>query len=494
MKASKNSLRDKKLLNNVSNDYSDITNIPQRNLTKLNSIRKTETFNHYNNYTNSYIKNSTQNLNQRLGMFSNSVEKYRINNYPNTFTISDLNSPINLYSSHQDINSINLLKNHTLDSRRRINSTLINNSYDNNTNHRRTNNNNYYIISNKTKFFNPKLIRRGIVLNTTKDNDYHNYNTNLIDDNTFGNNKILYTKSKPNFKYLSNYNLNRNININPRTENKYQFNKTQINLGYYETNHKINRHNKDFDDSDINEGFQYYNSNHIDNIKSFNDITYRQRNEKLHGKNKIFGHLNNRTIIQDSYNKSLINDYTRSGINKYKTTNLINTKFNQILTSHLSNRKPNRQFISNSNSNTVEDLLIKLTKAKNDYKKNKNNDISNFNNNYIKLDNQNISKQRQRTKPISFISSQGLNSENSEKYLINNKNENINYYRVNNNLSDKLITDTLNNNLVRTRKSIVNKNRIAFNFDNNYNNIFNNTNFYNNNRNMKINLYDPNHL
>lgn len=96
----------------------------KRNLTKLNSIRKTETFNHFNNYTNSYIKNSTQNLNQRLGMFSNSVEKYRISNYPNTLTISDLNSPINLYSSHQDINNLNILKNNTLDSRRRIKSSL----------------------------------------------------------------------------------------------------------------------------------------------------------------------------------------------------------------------------------------------------------------------------------------------------------------------------------------------------------------------------------
>ena len=488
MKTSKNSLRDKKLLNYVSNDFSDIFNIPQRNLTKLNSIRKTETFNHFNNYTNSYIKNSTQNLNQRLGMFSNSVEKYRISNYPNTLTISDLNSPINLYSSHQDINNLNILKNNTLDSRRRIKSSLKNNSYDNNTNPRRTINNNYYYVINKTKFFNPKLVRKGIVLNTTNDNDYHNYNSNLIDDNNFEINRGLYiTKSKPNFKYLSNYNLNRNIN--PRTESKYQFNKTQINLGYYDTNHKINRHNKDFDDNDINEDFQYWNSNNINNIKSFNDITYRQRNEKNNVKNKIIGHLNNRTIIQDNYNKSLINDYARSGINKYKTTNLINTKFSQIINTHLSNRKPNRQLLGNTNNSAVEDLLIKLTKAKNEYKKNKNYEISNLNNNYIKLDNQDITKQRQRRKPISFISSQDLNSGISEKYLINNTNENINHYRINN-ISDNLMTDTLNNNLNRDRKSIVNKNRETFNFDQNYNYIFNNNNnFYNNNRNLKVNLY-----
>ena len=493
MKTSKNSLRDKKLLNYVSNDFNDITNIPQRNLTKLNSIRKTETFNHFNNYTNSYIKNSTQNLNQRLGMFSNSVEKYRINNYPNTLTISDLNSPINLYSSHQDINNINILKNNTLNSRRRINSTLNNNSYDNNTNPRRANNNNYYYVNNKTKFFNPKLVRKGIVLSATNDNDYHNYNSNLIDDNNFENGRGLYiAKSKPNFKYLSNYNLNRNINMNP---NKYQFNKTQINLGYYDTNHKINRHNKDFDDNDINEDFQYWNSNNIDNIKSFNDIAYRKRNEKNNGKNKIFGHINNKTIIQDNYNnKNIINDYTRSGINKYKTTNLINTKFSQIMNTHLSNRKPNRQLLSNTNNNAVEDLLIKLTKAKNEYKKNKNYEISNLNNNYIKLDNQDISKQRQRRKPISFISSQELNSGISEKYLINNTNENINYYWINN-ISDNLMTDTLNNNLDKDRKSVVNKNRGAFNIDKNYNYIFNNNNnFYSNNRNLKVNLYDQKYL
>jgi hypothetical protein len=276
--------------------------------------------------------------------------------------------------------------------------------------------------------------------------------------------------------------------MNPRTENKYRFNKTQINLGYYDANQKINRHNKDFDDNDINEDYQYWNSNHIDNIKSFNDITYRKRNEKNNVKNNIFGHLNNRTIIQDSYNKNLINDYTRSGINKYKTTNLINNKFNQIMNTHLSNRKQNRQLISNTNNNTVEDLLIKLTKAKNEYQKNKNYDINNLNNNYIKLDNQNISKQRQRRKPISYISSQDLNSGISEKYLINNTNGKINYYRLNN-MSDNLMTDTLNNNLDRNRKSVVNKNRGTFNIDKNYNYIFNNNNFYNNNRNLKINLY-----
>jgi hypothetical protein len=281
--------------------------------------------------------------------------------------------------------------------------------------------------------------------------------------------------------------------MNPRTGNKYQFNKTQINLGYYDTNHKINRHNKDFDDNDINGDFQYWSSNNRDNIKSFNDITYRKRNEKNNVKNNIFGHLNNRTIIQDSYNKSLINDYAKSGINKYKTSNLINSKFSQIMNTHLSNRKSNRQLISNTNNNTVEDLLIKLTKAKNEYKKNKNYDINNLNNNYIKLDNQNISKQRQRRKPISYISSQDLNSGISEKYLINNTNEKNNYYRLNN-ISDNLMTDTLNNNLDRNRKSVVNKNRGTFNIDKNYNYIFNNNNFYNNNRNLKINLYDQKYL
>ena len=145
--------------------------------------------------------------------------------------------------------------------------------------------------------------------------------------------------------------------------------------------------------------------------------------------------------------------------------------------------------LGNTNNSAVEDLLIKLTKAKNEYKKNKNYEISNLNNNYIKLDNQDITKQRQRRKPISFISSQDLNSGISEKYLINNTNENINYYRINN-ISDNLMTDTLNNNLNRDRKSIVNKNRETFNFDQNYNYIFNNNNnFYNNNRNLKVNLY-----
>ena len=57
------------------------------------------------------------------------------------------------------------------------------------------------------------------------------------------------------------------------------------------------------------------------------------------------------------------------------------------------------------------------------------------------------------------------------------------------------MTDTLNNNLDKDRKSVVNKNRGAFNIDKNYNYIFNNNNnFYSNNRNLKVNLYDQKYL
>jgi hypothetical protein len=112
----------------------------------LNTIRKNETIDYLKSnskekrYINAQFNDHIPKYKQRLlGLFSNSAEKYKINNYINNFTINNLESPINLYSAHNHINTIESNRNIP----KRIKSNFINNnnsSYNENIHQKRINN------------------------------------------------------------------------------------------------------------------------------------------------------------------------------------------------------------------------------------------------------------------------------------------------------------------------------------------------------------------
>ena len=458
---------DGKLLNYISKNINH--NLSKNEFYKLNNIKKTETFNHLNNNYISKTKNSTQNLNHRfLGAFSNSAEKYNFNNYAQSIALTSVNSPNNLYSRRLHLNNF---KNNFIN--RRINSTYINNSsYDNN---KRVGIDNYISdikYKNIEKYLNNKLVKKGLITSTTKDKDNLNKNNIIIyDKNSEIDSNIYSTKAKPNYNYLSNYNLISNSYSTNGIDNGYgQMVKTQTSYG--------NLYNKKLDfDKMENNNYMIGNMKINNIIQRNNNKIYYQNNEKFFRNKKFIEQLNNRINIEERLKNNMIKNYNND-LNKYnynRSTNPTNSKYNQIIS------KTSKQMIRNTNDK-IEDLLMKLTKAKNDYKKSKF-----IENNNMNFDNQNIINIRSKIKPISFIYNQDLNTEISEPYIISNSIEDINTI-TNKKLSDALIVDSLGKNFNLSRKA--NNNRGIVNYDRNYNNyIFNNNNFYNNKENLKINLY-----
>ena len=385
-------------------------------------------------YTSNDIFN--KNINLRLDNFSNSMENYKIKKYSQPSAINSLSNN-NLNPTNQGINN---MKNSPIASNR-TNSTNNKNLKDNNTNIIR-NNKNYKINEvkkiNNTKYLKHKLIRKGIYLNTSNDNNMYNDNY-FININDNKNN----TQAKLLMKYSNNYKLNKTNEI----ENS-QFNKTQINSKSINLNKKLDFNEIDINDNSLEDVFQ----NGYENKKN---IKIHQKSEEKNKRNKnLFFQKNNRSIFQNNINNNIMNNYINIEIGQYNSKNPINIKNNNIINSNL-NKKRQIESIKNTNDNS-ENLLIKVANSKS-FKRHRTLGSESLNNKKIK----------QRERPLSFLSSYDLNEERSDYDLVNN-------------ISKSLINDFISKNINRYSHSNNSKSRLTMNLNSNYNYIINNNNYFNN--------------
>ena len=408
--------------NNYVNSSQDL-NYLYNNKKLLNLQKRINPLTDYLN-TNPNMINS--NMRNNLGLYSNSVEKNRVNdNYYTTLTINNDDTSTNLYySSHHPNNYSNNLNNKNI--QRKINNYFINNnnSYENNFYNNLKNINNNPLQYNS----NTKLLKKGIIENSRKDIPTQYYNNRIpINNNNYD---IYENRTKP--KYLSNFNL-KDYYRNDTKNN--QFNRTQ-DLYYNNTTNNLNINNI------------IHNNNTITNTNikpnNYNTISL-QNNEKNVDKKKLIGRITN--IQENMYTNNLnpnTNDYNRI----YNTINTDNQKINKISNSNNS-LKHNKQIIKNNKKNQ-EDLLTKLTNAKNNYEKNKNK--GNINNKII---------QNQKLRPYK---SKDYNHEIREHYLTNNSTFD-NFVRFKNmNMQDYLIRNAGIETINMDTKFIFNNN----NYFNNY--------------------------
>ena len=208
------------------------------------------------------------------------------------------------------------------------------------------------------------------------------------------NNRIYDTSTRPNYKYLSNYNLNLNFN-----ENKYpQFNNTQTDLGdLYD-----NKLNFDKKESIINTNYRNINLNN----KRNQNTTISQYNNKIFERKR----LNETKAINNTVKGNISNINHINTINNYNRINNINKK-NYI---HLSNNNHKKEKTILKHNTNVEDLLLSRLNKESNIKKNKNFQNSVFNNK-ISDNGSNIVNIRKKEKLLSSLS-QDLNSRESENY------------------------------------------------------------------------------
>ena len=364
----------------------------------LNTIRKNETIDYLKSnskekrYINAQFNDHIPKYKQRLlGLFSNSAEKYKINNYINNFTINNLESPINLYSAHNHINTIESNRNIP----KRIKSNFINNnnsSYNENIHQKRINNykNNFTNRNTNSSMrykMNNKLLKNGINYSyqRPKENDVI-----LIEEN----NRIYDTSTRPNYKYLSNYNLKLNLN-----ENKYpQFNNTQTDLGDLYDN-KLT-----FDSQERITNTNYRNIN-LNNKRNQNTIISQYNNKNFERKR-----LNEKNTINNTVKGNISNINHINTINNYNRINNINKK-NYI---HLSNNINKKEKTILKHNTNVQDLLLTRINKESNFKTNKNFQNSVFNNK-ISDNGSNIVNLRKKEKLLSSLS-QDINSRESENY------------------------------------------------------------------------------
>ena len=478
---------------NYSNNGFNINNNSNRRRLNLNINRKNETMDYLatntNENINSNIKNR-KNLNERLlALTSNSAEKIRNYNNRNTInTISDLDSNIKLYTNHGHLNN-NIINNRNMQPK--INSSLINN-ISNEYNYQRNGGNKiYYINDMKNKNnniqynINNKLVKKGIIQNNSQRPKEYNNNNIFIDDR--GN--IYDTRTKPNNKYLSNFNVNNNILTNKNYDRYNQFNKTQTDLGEF-YNNKIN----------------------IENIQTkYNNYNYKVTNNKRNNKPNILindnnirkkiGQNNNRISVSNNEINNNINFYTDNSMNNKdiainKHNNQIIQRYSQIINTNNS-RRPNKPIVKNNNTNLINNnnTIINYNRfgenALMNHKANKNLDVINMNSYKERA---NI-KLRENNRPISSIS-QILSNETSQQYLTNNNTDENFHHNKSKNISDFLMSNSIENK-AKNRKSLGYAKTGNSNFEANYKQISNNHNIYsryindgNKNKNKIFNLYN----
>ena len=353
-------------------------NFPKKTISDLNTIKKNEHLDLLNSnqstnrYINTQINNFIPKYNQRLlGLLSNSAdknEKYKINNYINNFTINNVETPINLYSSHNLINTIE--NDNNIQRRIKSNNLNYNNSFDENLYQNR------YINNNNINTFQYKINNR--LLKNAVNDSYRRPKENnpiLIEESE---NIYDTITTRPNNKYLSNYNLN----VNFLNSNNYnQFNQIQTDIG-------------DLYDEKLNLR------------KGNNNYRITNNNNKI-SENKIISKNNNSIFERRELFGKNHNNFIKGNINNIKNYNAINNNYNKIN----NNKKNYAQIPINNNKNkenrtiikgNIEDLLSNFGKESN-YKRIKN--YQNIiHNNKISFNNSNFINSRKNEKTNSFLS------------------------------------------------------------------------------------------
>jgi hypothetical protein len=383
------------------------------------------------------LNNNLNNLNNQLGLFSNSVEKKRITDYKSTFTKSNYDYPLSLYNTnYNSINNSKISKNlNSVYIPRRANENYLtsNNSYDDN-----LHNKNYQPYIRHTKY--NKLIKKGIIDNSNKNiNNQFNYRVPMQTNSSLYNNKNI-------TKYLSHYNF-----IDNKIDNKINgFNRTQ-DLHY---NYKINNINTNNISNINNNNLRKIIFNN--NIISYpnNDIIRNNLEPKSSNEENVYGH-----ILNNRYNNNN---------NIYKTINVNNIK---NLNDHLF--KINKTF---NNMKYISENINQLNNAINRYNKYK----------YQKsLKEKNIPFEIRKMKIDNM--SPNLTNEITERYLYNNHTlDNLNYFP--NSINPRLSTDGLMKKIEgfgKTVDHIGKGNRLLMGrnyniYSSNNNNYYNINHYYNN--------------
>ena len=449
-----------KIINNMYNDL----NISNKNETViLKTIKPNETLSLKNNYDR---KISNQNSKKRLSEFSNSVEKYKNNNYLINYSTSPnqtLNPTIHHFNTYRYNKNIP----------KRNNSTHINdkNNLDNNNAQKKAINNNNVNVSNIANKNNEKILNNNLNKKSTipcsRDKNNKNNNNIITDEkNSEIKNNIYTKKPKPNYKFLSIY----SSTSNTPNENKFNINKKALT----NTRNSFSKKNNGEDFDLESNRYKVRNINNVNNKKK-EDYIYNS-NEK-NTKRKAFIRSTTESInLQESLKKNnlLYSSNINPVIKEYnynRSINQINNKNIQINNNNYL-RKTSNQVIKNNNN--MDDIVTRLTKAKKDYLKYKNKSGNTFN-----YQNPNF------LKPTSLINVKDLNVEKSDYLLYNNTNERGFE-------SDSLKKDSLQINLNRSVKNFGNIIRGKNKFDNNNNYQYNQNTYFNNHGRIKINLYDNN--
>ena len=394
------------------------------------------------------------------------------NDYFGNFTISNLEYPINtisnLYNDQQYMNIANT--NNSLP--KKMNSIyMTNNSYIENSNQKRNNNNYYNELRGNINLYNTnnKLVKKRIIESSKKGKGINNNILIDVRDNIYD------IGTKPSNKYSSNYNLKNNFN----TLNENKFNKTSLGglYNYKKVNYdsiqnnnsryKLNNINMNLGENILKNNNKRNNTNRL-NIK----INERNRESK-----KIMPKENNRIKILDNMYRNNTININKNNYNSTSNNNQNQNKYIQISISNSHNyKKQTKPMLKNQDNIELDKILSRINKHT---KRNKNSE--NFNKINV---NKNI---RDKYKPISFISPD-INSEILSEHILTNENF---HHNKTNNISDSLIGNQVENKNVRSRKTInVDNNRRTINFEKNYNYIVNNNNYFNNNKNIKINVFD----
>ena len=501
----KKGICEKKLMNYISNDS---LNLHKKDIQQLNLLRKNETFQYANNTTNPNSHRKNEDLTKKMKEFSNIIDKDNATKYDNnTLTLNNNDSPIKLYTNNHQSN--NCRNNYIIP--RRINSTYVNNfSYNNNINNdnkRRISSN--CITDNKNKinnrYINNKLIRKGLVFNSDKDNLKHYINNNNYNkDNLERNNTMLIVDKNLEIYNIANNNLNKNnhhyLYNSTIGSNTITINENHKNLGINRTKTTMDNVYKKRLNFDEIKSEEHRNKigNIIDNnnnkkiitsvsMKRSDNSIFLNNNEKSNRRFKYIEHINTNTNnLQENISRNIINSCTQKNTSNYKSNNNpINSNNND------KNNNQNIQMINTTNKRKhqyqkadLEELIIKLTNAKNEYKKYKEQENHSFNR---KPNLENMKNMKQNIKSTYFIP-QEINIDISEQY-INKNNKYINQFKTRN-----FQTATLGDSFDKMngkRRTITTNNDIKgdINLDQNFNYVFKQNNFYNN-RNARENIYD----
>ena len=453
-------------LNYISND---LKSPRKKEIIKLSPLRLSKNVGHYKNN----IKSSSLNGSSKKRIYSElSYSKENYNN-PETKTLNNRISSSNYFSYNLYKNSY---KKNNITPRRNNSSFINNSSYE--INKEKRNVFNMYNTNDKKnineKYIIPKFINKGLIIHEIDNSSSPNHIKDSAVDKSLEriNNLNSINKTKPNYKCITSYYLTSNNNSKTNTIDRSKYNqlyKLSTNAKNSYKKIKINRVERE-------------DRNKMEKIKSLNNSFKKIDTKRIENnlRKKKIEYTSNTNNIQDKKKKIFMNDYTNNFFNDYNYNNSIalNNNKNQLANTSYKNNNANK-FMIKINKENIDDILIKLTKSKNDYIKQEKNENNSFNNSNIKFENQNIPKMKQRKtiKPFSLLK-KSLNKEISDPFLMFNTN---NESKNNMNYASRLITkDSLKESLNISKNNIVIHKRTET-----INNINNNDIFGQNNENFK---------